>query len=161
MNKQRGLWLRSAVLGLDDGLVTTLIFIATAASITPKLFLVVLANVLAGAIAMTLGSYLSAKTSHEVNGHDGGEYHPWLQGMQVGAAFVVGGTFPTLPVLFGATNVVWWSYGCTAVISVALGILKTHYTGRHPIRSAIEFLAVVTIGALVGVLAGSALGNIS
>jgi vacuolar iron transporter family protein len=62
-----GGWLREIVFGLNDGLVTTLIFIMLVSGVAPThLLLVVLGEILAGGISMALGGYLSARTSKEV-----------------------------------------------------------------------------------------------
>ena len=62
-----GDWLREIVFGLNDGLVTTLVFIMAVSQIAPgRLLLVVLGEVLAGAISMTLGGFLSARTAKQI-----------------------------------------------------------------------------------------------
>jgi vacuolar iron transporter family protein len=62
-----GGWLREIVFGLNDGLVTTLVFIMAVSEIAPgRLLLVVLGEVLAGGISMALGGYLSARTARQV-----------------------------------------------------------------------------------------------
>src|SRR5712692_486535 len=63
----RGDWLREIVFGLNDGLVTTLVFIMAVSEIAPaRLLLVVLGEVMAGGISMTLGGYLSARTARQI-----------------------------------------------------------------------------------------------
>ncbi|HEX6479772.1 MAG TPA: VIT1/CCC1 transporter family protein [Ktedonobacteraceae bacterium] len=63
----RGDWLREIVFGLNDGLVTTLVFIMAVSEIAPgRLLAVVLGEVLAGGISMALGGYLSARTARQV-----------------------------------------------------------------------------------------------
>src|SRR6266550_1448325 len=154
----RGDWLREIVFGLNDGLVTTLVFIMAVSEVAPgRLLPVVLGEVLAGGISMALGGYLAARTAkqildqriaterfeieHEpeeeraelsaiyrdkglsgplldrVVGHltaDRERWHramvhdelgvvedthinPWLDGMQIGLSFVIGGLIPTIP----------------------------------------------------------------
>lgn len=62
-----GSWLREIVFGLNDGLVTTLVFIMVVSAAAPThLILIVLGEVLAGGISMALGGYLSARTAKEV-----------------------------------------------------------------------------------------------
>lgn len=62
-----GDWLREIVFGLNDGLVTTLVFImAISAATSSHLILIVLGEVLAGGISMALGGYLSARTEKEI-----------------------------------------------------------------------------------------------
>src|SRR5438477_9985820 len=63
----RGDWLREIVFGLNDGLVTTLVFImAVSTAAHANLILIVLGEVLAGGISMALGGYLSARTAKKV-----------------------------------------------------------------------------------------------
>src|SRR5216684_5784228 len=63
----RGDWLRDIVFGLNDGLVTTLVFVMAVSEVAPgRLLLVVLGEVLAGGISMGLGGYLSARTAKQV-----------------------------------------------------------------------------------------------
>jgi vacuolar iron transporter family protein len=63
----RGDWLREIVFGLNDGLVTTLVFLMVVSGVAPThLALIVLGEVLAGGISMSLGGYLSARTAQEV-----------------------------------------------------------------------------------------------
>ena len=208
----RGDWLREIVFGLNDGLVTTLVFImAVSAAVPTHLVLVVLGEVLAGGVSMALGGYLSARTAKEVldrrieieryeikhepeeeraelraiyqrKGFSGPlldrvvnhltandeRWHqamvhdelgvvedrpiiPWLQGLQVGLSFVIGGLIPTVPVLLSLPQVRWWAYGLTALTALALGAIKARYTHKGPVRAGIEFLIVVTIGTLAGV----------
>ena len=62
-----GNWLREIVFGLNDGLVTTLVFIMAVSDLAPgRLLLIVLGEVSAGAISMALGGFLSARTEQEV-----------------------------------------------------------------------------------------------
>ncbi len=208
----RGDWLREIVFGLNDGLVTTLVFIMAVSEVArARLLLVVLGEVLAGGISMALGGYLSARTAkqvldqriateryeiehepeeeraelraiyqskglsgplldrvvgyltankerwHRAMVHDelgvvaDTHINPWLEGLQVGISFVVGGLIPTVPVLLSLPQVQWWAYGLTALTALVLGAVKARYTRQGPVRAGLEFLAVVTIGTLAGV----------
>ena len=208
----RGDWLREIVFGLNDGLVTTLVFIMAVSQIAPaRLLLVVLGEVMAGGVSMALGGYLSARTArqildqriateryeieHEpeeeraelraiyqdkglsgplldrVVGHltaDRERWHramvhdelgvvedthinPWLEGVQIGVSFMVGGLIPTVPVLFSLPQARWWAFGLTALTALLLGVIKARYTHQSPLRAGLEFLVVVTAGTLAGV----------
>ena len=208
----KGDWLREIVFGLNDGLVTTLVFIMAVSEIAPaRLLLVVLGEVLAGGVSMALGGYLSARTEQEILDHriateryevehepeeereelraiyrrkglsgallervvrhltantdrwhwamvhdelgvvEDKRINPWLQGLQVGLSFVVGGLIPTVPVLLALPQARWWAYGLTALTALVLGAVKAHYTRKGPVRAGLEFLVVVTIGTLAGV----------
>ena len=210
-----GNWLREIVFGLNDGLVTTLVFImAVSSTAHVHLLVIVLGEVFAGAVSMALGGYLSARTEQEVLaqriateryeiehepdeeraelraiysrkgfrgplldrvvGHltaDEDRWHramvhdelgvvedkpsnPITQGLQVGLSFIIGGLIPTIPVLFNLAQARWWSFGLTALTAITLGAIKARYTQKGPIRSGLEFLIVVSLGTLAGVVIG-------
>lgn len=70
LHPHKGDWLREIVFGLNDGLVTTLVFIMAVSDLAPtRLLMIVLGEVLAGGISMALGGYLSARTAQEVLDH--------------------------------------------------------------------------------------------
>ncbi|HLZ57783.1 MAG TPA: VIT1/CCC1 transporter family protein [Ktedonosporobacter sp.] len=207
-----GNWLREIVFGMNDGLVTTLVFLMAVSGIaSTHLLLVMLGEVLAGGVSMALGGFLSARTEQEVlekriateryeiehepdeeraelltiyhqKGLSGPLLHrvvdhltsdqerwhramvhdelgvvedrrisPWLQGLQVGVSFIVGGLVPTVPVLLSLPYTQVWAYGLTALTALTLGAVKARYTNKGPVRSGFEFLVVVTIGTLAGV----------
>lgn len=143
-------WLRGVVLGLDDGLVTTLVTIMTVSSIAgAHLFVTMVGVVLASAISMALGGYASARAS--------GDTGAIMQGLQTGGAFLVGGMAPLIPVALHLPAVQWWSYGATALVSLAFGWLKVRYGEHHHahwLHESLFFLAIVTAGTLAGVVIG-------
>jgi len=77
--------------------------------------------------------------------------NPWLEGVQIGISFVVGGLIPTVPALFALPQARWWAYGLTALTALILGAIKARYTGQGPVRAGLEFLVIVTAGTLAGV----------
>jgi VIT1/CCC1 family predicted Fe2+/Mn2+ transporter len=67
MHPHGGSWLREVILGLNDGLVTTLVFVMAIGGLAPDQFLrVALSELLAGGVAMGLGGYLAARTAAQV-----------------------------------------------------------------------------------------------
>jgi VIT1/CCC1 family predicted Fe2+/Mn2+ transporter len=63
----KGDWLREIIFGLNDGLVTTLVFLmAVSGTTSSNLLLIMLSEVMAGGVSMALGGYLSARTEQEV-----------------------------------------------------------------------------------------------
>ncbi len=73
MNEQHphgGSWLREIVFGLNDGLVTTLVFLmVVSGGASSNLLLIMLSEVMAGGVSMALGGYLSARTEREILDH--------------------------------------------------------------------------------------------
>jgi VIT1/CCC1 family predicted Fe2+/Mn2+ transporter len=80
--------------------------------------------------------------------------NPWMQALQIGLAFVIGGLIPTVPILLSLPQARWWAYGLTALTALVLGAIKARYTGKDPLRSGLEFLVIVTLGTLAGVVVG-------
>ena len=67
LHPHRGDWLREIVFGLNDGLVTTLVFIMAVSEVAPaRLLLIVLGEVLAGGVSMALGGFLAARTARQI-----------------------------------------------------------------------------------------------
>jgi VIT1/CCC1 family predicted Fe2+/Mn2+ transporter len=68
LHPHQGDWLREIVFGLNDGLVTTLVFIMTVSSVAQASAVVFIAisEVAAGGISMALGGFLAAHTEQEV-----------------------------------------------------------------------------------------------
>lgn len=150
------------ILGLDDGLVTTLLTVMTVSGViaSPSLLKAMIGVVLAGTISMALGGYAEARTkrayalSHVATIRAGRRIHPVWQGLSIGCAFLVGGLVPLLPVALGLPDVRLWSYGCTALVALGFGLVKARYTDHHTLRSALFFLAIVTAGTLAGYAIG-------
>jgi VIT1/CCC1 family predicted Fe2+/Mn2+ transporter len=146
-------WLRGVILGLDDGLVTTLVTIMTVSSVVgPHLLATMIGVVAASSVSMALGGYAAARSVRDQN--------EWLVGIETGGAFLVGGLAPLLPVALRLPYVQWWSYGCTALVALLFGWIKARYADKEKqgvLGSALFFLAIVTAGTLAGVGIGLAL----
>ena len=95
--------------------------------------------------------WLRAMVHDELGMVEDQQTNPWLQGLQIGLSFVIGGLIPAVPVLFSLPQARWWSYGLTAVTALVLGAVKARYTRKGPVRAGLEFLMVVTPGTLAGV----------
>jgi VIT1/CCC1 family predicted Fe2+/Mn2+ transporter len=220
LHPHTGDWLRELVFGLNDGLVTTLVFLMTVSTLAKAstVVLFALGEVAAGGISMALGGYLSARTEHEVLDRriaterweirhepdeeraelraiyrqkglpeellervverltadeerwlralvqdelglvEGTHVRPaWQQGGLIGIAFVIGGLVPTLAFVLRLPEPRVWAYGLAALVALALGALKKHYTGKGTMRSSLEFLSIVTVGTLAGIVLGALL----
>jgi vacuolar iron transporter family protein len=210
-----GEWLREIVFGLNDGLVTTLVFVMVVSNLgSSQLVLIALGEVIAGGVSMALGGYLSADTAVNIRDYriaterdeirqepeeeraelraiyrrkgfrgwlldrvvdhltededrwlhamvtdelgvvGAGERNPILQGFLVGFSFVAGGIIPVIPFLTPLSHPPIWAYLLTALTALLFGGLKARYTLKGPVRSGLEFLVIVTLGSLAGVLVG-------
>lgn len=210
-----GDWLREIVFGMNDGLVTTLVFIMAVSSVaTSHLVLIAMGEVVAGGISMALGGYLSSRTEQDILDnriatereeirnepdeereelraiyhrkglqdalvdrvvedltkdegqwlrsmvHDelgiveGSGSSPWLQGMLIGGSFMFGGIAPVVPLLLSLPHPQIMAFVFTALMAIALGTLKSRYSLKTPARNSVEFLAIITLGTLAGVVVG-------
>lgn len=75
----------------------------------------------------------------------------------IGGSFVVGGLVPTASFALHLGQPKLVAFGLTAAVALALGAAKSRYTAKHALRSALEFLAIVAVGTLVGFAIGSGL----
>lgn len=210
-----GDWLREIVFGMNDGLVTTLVFIMAVSSVaTSHLVLIAMGEVVAGGISMALGGYLSSRTEQDILDnriatereeirnepdeereelraiyhrkglqdalvdrvvedltkdegqwlrsmvHDelgiveGSGSSPWFQGILIGGSFVLGGIAPVVPLLLSLPHPQITAFVFTALMAIALGTLKSRYSLKTPARNSVEFLAIITLGTLAGVVVG-------
>jgi vacuolar iron transporter family protein len=213
-----GDWLQDVVFGLNDGLVTTLVFVIAVSGVAAsRIVVVALGEVIAGGVSMTLGGFLASRTAREVldqrvateqleirsepeeerqelrdiyraKGLRGEllervitdltsneerwletmvrdelgivspeRENPFIRGGLVGAAFALGGLVPVIPFALHLGHPQWVAFALTAVVALGLGALKSRYTLKRPLRGAIEFVSVVTVGTLVGVAIGAVL----
>jgi VIT1/CCC1 family predicted Fe2+/Mn2+ transporter len=213
-----GDWLRDVVFGLNDGVVTTLVFILAVGSVAAsKIVLVGIGEVVAGGVSMTLGGFLSSRTEREIlaqrvltereeirsepdeeraelraiyaaKGLEGdlldqvvtdltANEQRWLdammrdehgitethqqsaiaRGLGIGGAFVAGGLVPILPYAVHLQGAKWVAIGLTGLVALGLGAVKSRYTPQGAIRGALEFVAIVAAGTIVGAGIGTLL----
>jgi VIT1/CCC1 family predicted Fe2+/Mn2+ transporter len=82
---------------------------------------------------------------------------PAVQGLLIGASFMLGALVPILPYLLNLPRAEFWAYGLTVLTSLLLGVVKARYTYRGPVYNSLEFLAITTAGALAGLGIGALL----
>jgi VIT1/CCC1 family predicted Fe2+/Mn2+ transporter len=143
--------LKDLVLGADDGLTATLVFVLSVTGLSPShVALVALAQVLGNTISMTLGGMASADA--------GASRHPVLEGAVVGGSALFGGLIPVLPFFLLLPHSKIAAYLCVALTAVILGTVRSRFNDdQSAVASAAQFLAVVTAGALAGVGVGALL----
>ncbi len=153
-------YLREFVYGGIDGSVTTFAVVAgaTGAHFVPKVILVLgFANLVADGFSMSVGSYLSTKSEHEVM-HKRGIVHqsepsPAINGLATFVAFVLVGLVPllvyTANLVFGlqirhpflTTSVM------TGLAFVGIGFLKSRVAATPMVRAILETVILGTIAA--------------
>lgn len=165
--------LRAAVLGANDGIVSTasvVMGVAGATTSTPAIVTAGLAALVAGALSMAVGEYVSVSSqrdAEEVNAkiaeHDDAEFtNPWAAAIASLIAFTVGGLVPFLSVVLAPT-----SYRIAVTVgAVIIALLVTGYYSasvggasrrRAVSRVLIGGLLAMAITYFVGTMFGAAI----
>jgi len=81
--------------------------------------------------------------------------NPVRKGFWIFATYIVVAVFPVLPyVLFTRDTALAVSITATVLALFAVGAAKTVFTGRNPIKSGLEMLAIAAMAGIAGYLAG-------
>jgi len=76
----------------------------------------------------------------------------------MGAAFGLGAAVPVIPYLvLPVTAGLYVSVAATAAVLFGIGLLKSRWTRRNPVRSGLEILALGTVAGVAGYFFGSIL----
>ena len=150
-------YIRSAVFGFEDALVSTtgvIAGIATGTSNKQFIILAALVTILVEAVSMAAGQYLTERTIHEI------EKTKHTDSPIVGAfimffSYFIGGAIPALPVFFLPLPFAVLPAILFAFAGLfALGWFKGKFIKISPIRSAMEMLIIGGVATLIGVVAG-------
>ena len=166
-------YLRDLIYGANDGIITTFAVVAgvTGGALSSRAVLVVgIANLLADGLSMGVGNYLSIR-SHEsarlAQELPEEEARPARHGAATMAAFVVAGSLPLAPYVFGfgGFGAFIVATGLTMLALFGTGALRATVTADRWWSAGLEMLALGAVvaavaygvGASVGALAGSEL----
>lgn len=149
-------YLRSAIFGVEDGLVSTTGALAGIAAGTRDAQVVLMAGlviIMVEALSMAAGQFLSERAVHQLDPtHDDKLV---VGGAVMYAAYLAGGLVPLAPVLAVRTlGAVWVGTGCALLGLFALGWVKGRLVRVEPVRSGLEILAVGGLATLVGLVVG-------
>lgn len=160
-------WLRAAVLGANDGIVSiagVVIGVASAGADKGNIMLAGIAAVVAGAISMGGGEYTSVsaqKDAELAHGRDpkNTSAHPWAAAFSSFVAFTAGAMLPLLAILGP-----WDEYrvqvtGAAVVLALAITGFWAAKVGNAPVGKSIlrnVLVSIVTVG--LAYLIGSILG---
>lgn len=163
-------YLREFVYGGIDGAVTTFAVVAgaTGARFDTKVILVLgLANLIADGFSMSVGSYLSTKSEHEIlhkRGHtDHDEPSPVINGFATFTAFILVGLIPLLVYIFNL--VLGWHIArpflitslMTALAFAGIGLLKSKVAATPMLRAILETLVLGALAASFAYVLGDLL----
>jgi len=163
--------LRAAVLGANDGIVSTasvVMGVAGATTDSQSIFMAGLAALVAGALSMAVGEYVSVSSQRDAEiesarhdkSHDGEFTNPWAAAFASFFAFTVGGLIPFVSVVAapGQTRIL------VTVLAVLVGLIATGYFSasvgkasrtRAVLRVVVGGLVAMAITYFVGTLFGT------
>lgn len=161
-------WLRAAVLGANDGIVSVagvVISVASAGADSAGVLIAGIAAVTAGAISMAGGEYTSVSAqkdtelSHGVDTSRSGA-HPWSAAFSSMVAFTAGAILPLIAIMGPWQEHRILVTALSVVVSLAITGYWAAWVGkasrsRGVIRNVIVSLLTVGISYLVGLLLGA------
>lgn len=165
--------LRAAVLGANDGIVSTASVVMGVAGATTESTTILtagLAALVAGALSMAVGEYVSVSSQRDAEKsnavqdehHDGEFTNPWAAAIASLVAFTIGGLVPFIAVVLAAGH----NRIAVTVLAVTIALIATGYgsawvgnasKSRAIIRVVIGGLIAMAITYFVGTLFGSLL----
>ena len=178
MNKEKANWLRAAVLGANDGIVSVAgLVIGVASATDDKIIILVagLAGVFAGALSMAAGEYVSVGTQRDIEmaAHakktkkqttdDEPFSSPWQAAYASAAAFFVGSAIPMIAVMLPLGDAtVLITFASVLVALIFTGYLSAKLGGinvrksiiRNVIGGALAMAVTYAIGSFFDVSLG-------
>lgn len=162
-------WLRAAVLGANDGIVSiagVVIGVASAGADKGNIMLAGIAAVVAGAISMGGGEYTSvsaqkdAELAHGRNPKNTSA-HPWAAAFSSFVAFTAGAMLPLLAILGPWDNYRVEVTGAAVVLALAITGFWAAKVGNSPVFKSVlrnVLVSIVTVGLayLIGTILGVA-----
>ena len=161
-------WLRAGVLGANDGIVSTaglVCGVAGATSDSGALFIAGMAGMVAGALSMAGGEYVSVSTQRDSERVGGiaphAQTNPWHAALASMVSFTVGALVPMLAIVLTPVPVRL----PVALGAVLLALIGTGYTsarlGGSPVtRPVLRNLVVGTLAMGLTYAAGSLVGSV-
>lgn len=161
-------YLPEFVYGSIDGTVTTFAIIAGIAGANLSAATVVIlgfSNVLADGFSMASSNYLSEQSHQDQNPGDNHQ-SPLKTAVATFISFITIGSIPVVSYIIAENipmfmnNAFLFATICTGITFIGIGAVRGKISGKHPLRTSLETLAIGTIAALVAYGVGAFLGNI-
>lgn len=152
-------YIKSAMFGLNDALVSTTGVIAGVSFGINDKRVVVLAGIvtiLVEALSMGAGEYMSAHAAEqfEKSGKTG-KLSSIKSGLVMWVSYTIGGLVPLMPIILTPLKIGRYAAIIAALIGLfALGYYKAKIVGVKPLRSALEVFILGGVTTLIGVVAG-------
>lgn len=158
MNQKYEDYLRSAIFGLEDSLVsTTGVVVGISTGVTSREFIILacLVTVAVEAVSMAAGQYLSERTIHQLDKHNEHRDNLVLGAVIMFFCYLLGGAVPVLPVLyFEGFGTVIFSLIFAFTGLFLLGFIKGKLVKVPATRSALEMLFIGGVATIIGAVVG-------
>lgn len=166
----RANWLRAAVLGAIDGIVSIaglVVGVASATSSKSVILIAGLAGILAGALSMAVGEFVSVSTQKDIEerhhektaapDEDGEFTNPWHAALASALSFVIGSIIPMTAVLLPLGEMTIPA----TFLSVVLALVITGYwSAVLSDTSRLKVITRVTIGGMIAMVVTFGVGSI-
>jgi len=155
-------FIRAAVYGANDGIITTFAVVAgvAGAGLEPQIVIILgIANMIADGLSMGMSDYLGERSEQRMRKNVQGKIEEpqlWMTGVLTFIAFVIAGIFPLLPYLMGALGLTVaagsafpLSVVATGFALFATGTARTVVIKGSWIRNGCEMLLIGALAAVV------------
>lgn len=153
-------YLRSALFGVQDGIVsTTGVVVGISAGVDDRTVVILAAfvAVMVEASSMAAGQYTSEKAAHELGGAEHTD-NLVVGALVMFASYFLAGMVPVIPTVLLTQSVARYvSVGAALVALFVVGYVKGRVVGSAPLRSAFELLIIGGFATLIGLVVGSLL----
>jgi VIT1/CCC1 family predicted Fe2+/Mn2+ transporter len=162
-------YLPEFVYGSIDGTVTTFAIISGIAGANLDTAIVVIlgfSNVLADGFSMASSNYLSEQSHQDQNPADDHQ-SPVKTALATFISFITIGSIPVISYIVAekiplfSNNAFLFAMICTGITFIGIGSVRGKISGKHPLRTSLETLAVGAVAAGVAYGVGALLGNIT
>lgn len=151
-------YLRSALFGLQDGLVSTTGVVVGISTGVPDKAIVVLAAFVAVTVeasSMAAGQYSSEKAVHQMDREGKHTDSLILGALIMFFSYLLAGMVPIMPILFfRQTSAATFSVIFAFVGLFLVGLLKGYLVKYKPLRSAAELFIIGSIATIIGLAVG-------
>lgn len=169
MKKFEPRFLKAAVYGANDGIITTFAVVAgvAGAGLSANIIIILgISNMIADGISMGIGDYLGERSEKRLIARFDGKKIPnglWKSGVVTFISFVIAGSLPLMPYFLALAGVpvpldhqFSLSIVSTAVSLFLVGSARTFLTKGSWLRNGFEMLSIGAIAATCAYLLGAA-----
>lgn len=170
LEKVKPTFLRAAVYGANDGIITTFAVVAGVAGAGLSNSVIValgVANLLADGFSMGVSDYLGEKAEADMrNARHGANYHRyhpvWATGVITIIAFIIAGSLPLMPFFFEFVGLsihpehqMLASTAATGIALFLVGSIRSLFSGGHWLSNGLKTMLIGAIAAGVAFGAGA------